>query len=71
MSLQISLMSRNYDLIQCLLQQIYSFKHPKPKKPASLKVYECHVGIGTSQPKVGTYKEFTLNVLPRIVKLGK
>ncbi|XP_045583278.1 1,4-alpha-glucan-branching enzyme isoform X2 [Procambarus clarkii] len=51
-------------------QERYSFKHPRPHKPMSLKVYECHVGIGTDQLKVGTYKEFSKNVLPRIVKLG-
>ncbi|KAG7166036.1 1-4-alpha-glucan-branching enzyme-like [Homarus americanus] len=51
-------------------EERYIFKHPLPHKPASLRVYECHVGIGTDQLKVGTYKEFSKNVLPRIVKLG-
>ncbi|KAK8752206.1 hypothetical protein OTU49_012502 [Cherax quadricarinatus] len=51
-------------------EERYSFKHPRPDKPISLKVYECHIGIGTDQLKVGTYKEFSRNVLPRIVKLG-
>jgi 1,4-alpha-glucan branching enzyme len=35
----------------------------------ALKI-EVSVGISTSEPKVGTYKEFTQNVLPRIKKLG-
>ncbi|KAI9318529.1 1,4-alpha-glucan-branching enzyme GBE1 [Dichotomocladium elegans] len=48
----------------------YQFKHPRPKKPASLRVYEAHVGISSSEPRVGTYKEFTKNVLPRIAYLG-
>ncbi|MPC19759.1 1,4-alpha-glucan-branching enzyme [Portunus trituberculatus] len=48
----------------------YTFKHPRPCKPTSLKVYECHVGIATEEHRVGTYKEFTANVLPRILKLG-
>lgn len=48
----------------------YLFKYPKIPKPLSLRIYECHVGIATSEPKVGTYLEFTENVLPRIVDLG-
>ena len=51
--------------------QRYTFKHPRPCKPTSLKVYECHVGIATEEHRVGTYKEFTANVLPRILKLGE
>lgn len=51
--------------------QRYTFKHPRPCKPTSLKVYECHVGIATEEHKVGTYKEFAANVLPRILKLGE
>lgn len=34
-------------------------------------MYECHVGIATEEKRVGTYKEFTTNVLPRILKLGE
>lgn len=35
-----------------------------------LMIYECHIGMGTSEEKVGTYEEFRLNVLPRVAKLG-
>ncbi|KAF3941224.1 hypothetical protein ABW19_dt0206043 [Dactylella cylindrospora] len=48
----------------------YQFRHQRPKKPRSARVYEAHVGISTPEAKVGTYKEFTVNVLPRIKKLG-
>src|SRR5947199_7064187 len=48
----------------------YTFKHSRPPKPASVRVYEAHVGISTSETRVGKYKEFTQNVLPRIAKLG-
>lgn len=48
----------------------YVFKNPRPPKPKSARVYEAHVGISTSEYKVGTYKEFTANILPRIKKLG-
>lgn len=51
-------------------EQKYQAKHVKPKKPPSLRIYECHVGIATGEPKVGTYKQFAENVIPRIVKQG-
>ncbi|KAI9785487.1 MAG: alpha-1,4-glucan branching enzyme [Geoglossum umbratile] len=44
----------------------YIFKNARPPKPKSLRVYEAHVGISTPELKVGTYKEFTKNMLPRI-----
>ena len=50
--------------------QIYQFKHPHPKRPVSLKIYESHVGICSWEGKVASYKEFTHNVIPRIVDLG-
>ena len=40
----------------------------KPKK--QLLIYECHVGMAQEEGKVGTYGEFTRNVLPRIRALG-
>ncbi len=48
----------------------YVFKHPRPKKPASARVYEAHVGISSPELRVSTYKEFTTNMLPRIHHLG-
>ncbi len=48
----------------------YQFKNPKPPKPESIRIYEAHVGISTPEPKIGTYKEFTVNMLPHIKKLG-
>ena len=40
----------------------------KPKK--GLYIYECHIGMAQEEGKVGTYREFTENVLPRIADLG-
>ena len=40
----------------------------KPKK--KLFIYECHIGMAQEEGKVGTYREFTENVLPRVKKLG-
>ncbi|KAH3900530.1 probable 1,4-alpha-glucan-branching enzyme [Saccharomycodes ludwigii] len=37
---------------------------------SGLKIYEAHIGISTPEPKIGTYNEFTANVLPRIHDLG-
>ena len=48
----------------------YQFKYPRPLQPQSVRIYEAHVGISTSEHRVGTYKEFTKDVLPRILKLG-
>ncbi|KAK7428783.1 alpha-1,4-glucan branching enzyme [Neonectria magnoliae] len=48
----------------------YQFRHARPPKPASVRVYEAHVGISSPEQRVATYKEFTKNMLPRIHKLG-
>ncbi len=48
-------------------EQPYAFKHKSFKPNTSpLLIYECHIGMATSENKVGTYKEFTQNILPRI-----
>jgi len=51
--------------------KVYQFKYPKIPKPSSLRIYECHVGIATSEYKVGSYQEFKDNMLDRILDLGK
>ncbi|SPO05642.1 probable branching enzyme (be1) [Cephalotrichum gorgonifer] len=48
----------------------YQFKHSRPKKPQSLRIYEAHVGISSPELRVTTYKEFTKTMLPRIKDLG-
>jgi 1,4-alpha-glucan branching enzyme len=35
-----------------------------------LLVYEAHVGMAQEAEKVGTYREFTLHIIPRIVQAG-
>lgn len=50
--------------------QKYTFKNSRPKKLECLRIYEAHVGISTPELRVGTYKEFTNDTLPRIHKLG-
>ncbi|MBR2619201.1 MAG: 1,4-alpha-glucan-branching enzyme, partial [Paludibacteraceae bacterium] len=49
----------------------YVFTHKKFKPNTNpLLIYECHIGMATNQEKVGTYAEFTRDVLPRIQKAG-
>lgn len=50
--------------------QPYVMKHKKVPRPKSLRIYECHVGIATSEYRVGTYNEFTENILKRIKNQG-
>ena len=52
------------------VDMVYKFKNPRPPQPKSIRIYEAHVGISTSEHRVGTYKEFTENTLPRIKDLG-
>ncbi len=40
----------------------------KPQK--DLFIYECHIGMAQEEGKVGSYREFTQNVLPRVKALG-
>ena len=57
---------------------IFSAQVWNPEKPYQFKIdsftpntsplliYECHIGMSTNEEKVGTYYEFTRNILPRI-----
>ena len=53
----------------CVLQN-YVFQHDHPAKPDRLRIYECHIGISSSESTVASYKHFTYDILPRIEKLG-
>jgi 1,4-alpha-glucan branching enzyme len=48
----------------------YQFKNKRPPPPTGARIYEAHVGISTAEKRVGTYKEFTRDTLPRIRDLG-
>ena len=49
----------------------YNWKVKKFKPETNpLLIYECHIGMGQDAEKVGTYREFKDNVLPRIIKDG-
>ncbi|PLX15129.1 MAG: 1,4-alpha-glucan-branching enzyme [Salinivirgaceae bacterium] len=49
----------------------YQWKHKSPNtKDRAPYVYESHVGMATEEERVGTYREFADEVLPRIKKAG-
>ncbi len=51
--------------------QPYVWKKKRFRAQASpLMIYECHVGMSSSDEKVSTYDEFRREVLPRIAKAG-
>ena len=39
-------------------EEKYEFKNPKPKRPASVRIYEAHVGMSSVEGKVSSYREF-------------
>lgn len=41
----------------------FQWKYTSPKKPKSLRIYECHVGISGKEPKVSSFSEFTEKVI--------
>lgn len=47
----------------------FRIRNFKPKRDP-LFIYECHIGMATEEERVGTYAEFTDNVLPRIAADG-
>ena len=48
----------------------FLWSNPVPKLCGGLRIYEAHVGMAGEEGKVGTFNEFTQNVLPRIAALG-
>lgn len=49
----------------------YQFKVTKFKPDTKpLLIYECHIGMSSSEEKVSTYDEFRRTVLPRIARAG-
>ncbi|CAO2833745.1 unnamed protein product [Amaranthus hypochondriacus] len=47
-------------------EESYQFKYPRPPKPKAPRIYEAHVGMSSSEPRVNSYREFADEVLPRI-----
>lgn len=38
--------------------ETYQFQHPRPPRPASLRIYEAHVGMSSQEERVASYTEF-------------
>ena len=48
----------------------FAWTDEKFKPHKKLFIYECHIGMAQEDGRVGTYREFTEKVLPRVKKLG-
>jgi 1,4-alpha-glucan branching enzyme len=48
----------------------YKFKNPIPKLKGNLRIYEAHIGMAREEAKIGTFLEFSKDILPRIAELG-
>ena len=55
---------------QVWLPPAFEWRHETPEIAGGLRIYEAHVGMATEEGRVGTFAEFTENVLPRIAALG-
>lgn len=48
----------------------YAWRYTAPPPPPTPLVYECHVGMCLEEPRIGTYREFETQILPRIRRAG-
>ena len=48
----------------------YQWVNSSPSGSEPPRIYEAHVGMATEEHRVGTYREFADDVLPRIARLG-
>ncbi|KAE8646063.1 1,4-alpha-glucan-branching enzyme 3, chloroplastic/amyloplastic [Cucumis sativus] len=51
-------------------EHAYKWKNTKPNVPKALKIYECHVGISGSEPRVSSFNYFIEKVLPHVKEAG-
>lgn len=51
-------------------QSEYSWQNEAPGPITAPRIYEAHVGMATEENRVGTYREFADDILPRIARLG-
>uniref|UniRef100_A0A8B9LSV8 1,4-alpha-glucan branching enzyme n=1 Tax=Astyanax mexicanus TaxID=7994 RepID=A0A8B9LSV8_ASTMX len=45
-------------------------QHRRPPQPRCPRIYEAHVGIASPREEIASYKNFILDVLPRVKDLG-
>ena len=49
----------------------FQWRHPSPGVFSDPPlIYEAHIGMAQEEAKTGTYREFTENIIPRIVRAG-
>lgn len=48
----------------------FRWRRARPARPVSLRVYEAHVGISSSEPVVASWASFRRDVLPRVARSG-
>ena len=48
----------------------HKFVHARPPQPRAPRIWECHAGMGLEEEKVGSWREFADEVLPRAVAGG-
>ena len=51
-------------------QNDYQWQYDAPGPVKAPCIYEAHVGMATEEHRVGSYREFADDILPRIAKLG-
>ncbi|XP_060667891.1 1,4-alpha-glucan-branching enzyme 3, chloroplastic/amyloplastic isoform X2 [Ziziphus jujuba] len=51
-------------------EEAYKWKNSRPSVPQSLRIYECHVGISGSEPKISSFNDFIEKVLPHVKESG-
>ncbi|XP_036451234.1 1,4-alpha-glucan-branching enzyme [Colossoma macropomum] len=62
--------SVTYDWVHWDPPHPYKHQHQRPPRPRCPRIYEAHVGIASPREEIASYKNFTLDVLPRIKDLG-
>ena len=62
---------RTYDFTALAYEPaVYEWKNRDFRPAAPLLIYETHIGMAPEEGKVGTFEDFRLNTLPRIVRAG-
>lgn len=52
-------------------ESAYRWRHPRfRRKPSAPLIYEAHVGMAQAEEKIGTWREFSEKILPRIIAAG-
>eukprot|EP00249_Psilotum_nudum_P012295 c23704_g1_i1 orf=313-3174(-) len=50
--------------------EVHQWQNKSSKRPKTLRIYECHVGISGSESRISTFNEFTKKVLPYVKRAG-